>query len=80
MHSDTKFSWNVEIKEYAHPTGDMNKNKGDENDVGDGDGKTNSMNATFFLAMAMFGFVFQISSLVTEKELKLRQVFNWIFP
>ncbi|THF95750.1 hypothetical protein TEA_002782 [Camellia sinensis var. sinensis] len=26
-----------------------------------------------FLAIAMFGFVFQISSLVTEKELKLRQ-------
>jgi ABC-type uncharacterized transport system involved in gliding motility auxiliary subunit len=29
---------------------------------------------TFFLAIAMFGFVFQISALVTEKELKLRQV------
>ena len=29
---------------------------------------------TFFLAIAMFGFVFQISGLVTEKELKLRQV------
>ncbi|MFZ8272512.1 hypothetical protein ACO1K0_14180, partial [Staphylococcus aureus] len=27
----------------------------------------------FFLAIAMFGFVFQISSLITEKELKLRQ-------
>jgi hypothetical protein len=33
---------------------------------------------TFFLAIAMFGFVFQISALVTEKELKLRQVL--IFP
>jgi len=30
--------------------------------------------STFFLAIAMFGFVFQISALVTEKELKLRQV------
>ena len=28
----------------------------------------------FFLAAAMFGFVFQIGSLVIEKELKLRQV------
>lgn len=32
---------------------------------------------TFFLAIAMFGFVFQISSLITEKELKLRQVFSF---
>lgn len=28
----------------------------------------------FFLAIAMFNFVLQMSSLVTEKELKLRQV------
>lgn len=31
---------------------------------------------TFFLAIAVFGFVFQISSLVTEKELKLRQAMS----
>ncbi|KAF7124425.1 hypothetical protein RHSIM_Rhsim12G0158000 [Rhododendron simsii] len=31
---------------------------------------------TFFLATAMFGFVFQISSLITEKELKLRQAMS----
>jgi hypothetical protein len=29
---------------------------------------------SFFLAIAMFNFVLQMSSLVTEKELKLRQV------
>lgn len=28
----------------------------------------------FFLSIAMFGFVFQLTSLVQEKELKLRQV------
>lgn len=33
-----------------------------------------SAGPTFFLAIAMFGFVFQISSLILEKELKLRQV------
>lgn len=33
-----------------------------------------SVGPSFFLAAAMFGFVFQISSLITEKELKLRQV------
>lgn len=31
---------------------------------------------TFFLATAMFGFVFQMTSLITEKELKLRQVMD----
>lgn len=31
----------------------------------------------FFLATVMFGFVFQMTSLVTEKELKLRQVSNF---
>lgn len=33
-----------------------------------------SIGPSFFLAAAMFGLVFQIGSLVTEKELKLRQV------
>jgi hypothetical protein len=32
------------------------------------------MGPPFFLAATMFGFVFQMGSLVTEKELKLRQV------
>lgn len=30
----------------------------------------------FFYAVSMFGFVFQISTMVLEKELKLRQVLN----
>lgn len=32
---------------------------------------------TFFLATAMFGFVFQMTSLIAEKELKLREVSNF---
>lgn len=33
-----------------------------------------SMGPSFFLAIAMFNFVLQMSSLVSEKENKLRQV------
>jgi hypothetical protein len=32
---------------------------------------------SFFLAIAMFGFVLQVSSLIAEKELKLRQVLTF---
>jgi hypothetical protein len=32
---------------------------------------------TIFLATAMFAFVFQINSLITEKELKLHQVLTF---
>ena len=40
----------------------------------------NTVGPAFFLATAMFGFVFQMSSLITEKELKLRQVFIALLP
>lgn len=33
-----------------------------------------NMGPVFFLASAMFAFVFQMTSLITEKELKLREV------
>jgi hypothetical protein len=33
---------------------------------------------TFFLAAVMFSFVIQISSLITERELKLRQVLTFL--
>lgn len=49
------------FKEFAHPATETFSAVG-------------TAGPTFFLAIAMFGFVFQISSLVTEKELKLRQV------
>ncbi|XP_057952553.1 ABC transporter A family member 2-like [Malania oleifera] len=57
---DPKFSWVVGFKEFAHPAIDLFTAVG-------------TVGPTFFLAIAMFGFVFQVSSLVTEKELKLRQ-------
>ncbi|KAJ0106704.1 hypothetical protein Patl1_17825 [Pistacia atlantica] len=60
MIGDPSFSWVVGLKEFAHPAREL------FNVVG-------SIGPSFFLAAAMFGLVFQIGSLVTEKELKLRQ-------
>ncbi|KAL8139109.1 hypothetical protein V2J09_005110 [Rumex salicifolius] len=57
---DNSFGWSVEFKEFAHPTASPFSAVG-------------SIGPTFFLAVAMFGFVFQMNSLVSEKELKLRQ-------
>ncbi|XP_027352542.1 ABC transporter A family member 2 isoform X2 [Abrus precatorius] len=57
---DSNFSWNVFLREFAHPA------RIPFSAVG-------SIGPAFFLAIAMFNFVLQISSLVTEKELKLRQ-------
>ncbi|XP_051123316.1 ABC transporter A family member 2-like isoform X2 [Andrographis paniculata] len=57
---DTGFRWAVNLKEFAHPSIKVFS-------------AVQTAGPTFFLAIAMFSFVFQISSLVTEKELKLRQ-------
>ncbi|GFP99357.1 ABC transporter a family member 2 [Phtheirospermum japonicum] len=57
---DASFSWVVSIKEFAHPAREIFS-------------AVQNAGPTFFLAIAMFSFVFQISALVTEKELKLRQ-------
>ncbi|XP_047316814.1 ABC transporter A family member 2-like [Impatiens glandulifera] len=57
---DPNFSWVVQLKEFAHPALQILSAVG-------------TVGPTFFLVIAMFGFVFQMSSLVTEKELKLRQ-------
>ncbi|CDP12364.1 unnamed protein product [Coffea canephora] len=57
---DQKFSWQVSFKEYAHPAITIFSALG-------------TAGPTFFFAIAMFGFVFQVNALVTEKELKLRQ-------
>ncbi|KAF3436036.1 hypothetical protein FNV43_RR23128 [Rhamnella rubrinervis] len=54
------FSWEVAFKEFPHPAEDLLS-------------AVESVGPPFFLATAMFGFVLQISSLITEKELKLRQ-------
>lgn len=55
------FGWAVSLKEFAHPSRQIFSAVG-------------TVGPTFFLAIAMFGFVFQISALIAEKELKLRQV------
>ncbi|KAK1298423.1 ABC transporter A family member 2 [Acorus calamus] len=60
---DPNFSWVVGLKEFAHPAVDTFSAVG-------------TAGPTFFLAIAMFGFVFQVSSLITEKELKLRQAMS----
>ncbi|XP_050255430.1 ABC transporter A family member 2-like [Quercus robur] len=60
---DSNFSWIVGFKEFAHPAIDSFSAVG-------------SVGPAFFLATAMFSFVFQISSLITEKELKLRQAMS----
>ncbi|KAJ0985553.1 hypothetical protein J5N97_003909 [Dioscorea zingiberensis] len=60
---DPNFSWVVGLKEFAHPATEIFS-------------VIAKAGPTFFLAIAMFGFVFQISSLVTEKELKLRQAMS----
>lgn len=60
---DPNFGWTVDLKEFAHPPADPFS-------------AIATIGPTFFLAIAMFGFVFQISSLVMEKELKLRQAMS----
>ncbi|KAJ7956358.1 ABC transporter A family member 2 [Quillaja saponaria] len=57
------FSWVVAFKEFAHPANELFSAIG-------------TIGPTFFLATAMFNFVLQIGSLVTEKELNLRQAMN----
>ncbi|XP_010547807.1 PREDICTED: ABC transporter A family member 2 [Tarenaya hassleriana] len=57
---DPNFSWIVGFKEFAHPAIEAIV-------------ALDTIGPTFFLAIAMFGFVLQMSSLITEKELKLRQ-------
>lgn len=59
--TDPTFSWVVNLKEFAHPVVETFSSVG-------------TVGPSFFLAIAMFGFVLQISSLIVEKELKLRQV------
>ncbi|KAI3789981.1 hypothetical protein L2E82_02790 [Cichorium intybus] len=57
------FNWVVNLKEFAHPVVETFSSVG-------------TVGPSFFLAIAMFGFVLQISSLIVEKELKLRQAMS----
>lgn len=65
--ADPNFEWVVGFKEFAHPATETFS-------------VVAQAGPTFFLAIAMFGFVFQISSLVSEKELRLRQVIIYAHP
>ncbi|CAN7118414.1 unnamed protein product, partial [Brassica rapa subsp. narinosa] len=60
---DPKFGWSFGFKEFAQPAvaKDITISP------------LNLMGPVFFLAFSMFGFVLQLGSLATEKELKLRQ-------
>ena len=55
------FSWIVTLKELAHPALDIFS-------------ALATLGLAFFLAFDMFGFVLQMTSFITQKELKLRQV------
>ncbi|CAF2129572.1 unnamed protein product [Brassica napus] len=61
---DPKFGWSFGFKEFAQPAvaKDITISP------------LNLMGPVFFLAFSMFGFVLQLGSLATEKELKLRQI------
>ncbi|CAM8920749.1 unnamed protein product [Rhodiola kirilowii] len=63
---DPKFNWVVNLKEFAHPPG----HEAEPSKI------ITTLGSQFFLAMAMFGFVFQMTSLVQERELKLRQAMS----
>ncbi|XP_058087539.1 ABC transporter A family member 2-like [Magnolia sinica] len=60
---DPNFNWIVGLKEFTHPATQTFSVVG-------------TIGPTFFLAIAMLGFVFQVGSLITEKELKLRQAMS----
>ncbi|KAK9119373.1 hypothetical protein Scep_017466 [Stephania cephalantha] len=60
---DPNFSWDVGLKEFAHPAVDTFT-------------AIAVIGPTFFLAIAIFCFEFQVTALVTEKELKLRQAMS----
>ncbi|CAM6104749.1 unnamed protein product [Calypogeia fissa] len=60
LAGDPSISWNVNFTEFAHPNIEIFSAVG-------------TVGPTFLLAAVMFGFVIQMSNLVGEKELKLRQ-------
>ncbi|CAN1138754.1 ABC transporter A family member 2 [Linum perenne] len=63
FHPNPNFRWTVGLTEYAHPADEFFSS-------------LVAVGPAFFLAFALFGFVLQITALVTEKELKLRQAMS----
>uniref|UniRef100_A0A7N0VH21 ABC transporter domain-containing protein n=1 Tax=Kalanchoe fedtschenkoi TaxID=63787 RepID=A0A7N0VH21_KALFE len=64
---DPDFNWVVNLKKFAHPGGDEQISPSII---------LSPIGPIVFMAIAMFGFVSQMSSLVQEKELKLRQAMS----
>ncbi|CAN1753774.1 ABC transporter A family member 2 [Linum perenne] len=60
---DFNFNWIIRLKEFRHPARDHLS-------------AMSLFAPALFLVFSMFGFVLQISALVTEKELKLRQAMS----
>uniref|UniRef100_A0A803L940 ABC transporter domain-containing protein n=1 Tax=Chenopodium quinoa TaxID=63459 RepID=A0A803L940_CHEQI len=65
--ADQSFSWTVGLKEFPHPAETLE----DRSFTAYG-----LIAPLFFFTVSMFPFVFQMSSIVLEKELKLRQAMN----
>ncbi|CDP20791.1 unnamed protein product [Coffea canephora] len=63
---DPNFSFNVGLKEFAHPPRSIDSSNSYDA----------SFPAIFYLLVAILGFTFRIHSLVLEKELKLRQTMS----
>jgi len=59
--ADSSLLWSPSFTEFAHPAISTDSTVG-------------TVGPAFLLAAAMFGFVIQISNLVLEKEMRLRQV------
>jgi hypothetical protein len=59
--ADSSLPWNPSFTEFAHPAISTDSTVG-------------QVGPAFLLAAAMFGFVIQISNLVLEKEMRLRQM------
>ncbi|XP_031091746.1 ABC transporter A family member 11-like [Ipomoea triloba] len=67
---DSTFSWNIAFKQFAHP--ELRRRDDDDYSISN-EIEINNFGPIFFYAVCMFAFVFQMSSIVAEKELKLRQ-------
>nr|GLL35566.1 ABC transporter A family member 9-like [Ipomoea trifida] len=67
---DSTFSWNIGFKQFAHP--ELRRSDDDDYSISN-EIEINNFGPIFFYAVCMFAFVFQMSSIVAEKELKLRQ-------
>ncbi|CAI9112242.1 OLC1v1012661C1 [Oldenlandia corymbosa var. corymbosa] len=64
---DKSFSFNIGLKEFAHPGSKILSSGREPSQL------TAGFQVMFFFAIAVFGFIAQVHTLVLEKEMKLRQ-------